>query len=210
MKTHLLIGLTSLILMTSCSGGGGGSGAGGALAGNVGSGGAGGSFTDIASATGGWTSNCVQGVNVQSKDVMSTSGNSILLATTFYDDASNCVDGSKFRGFLYTYSVTTSGTNVIETNSTNIDLTPTKFEMIAYDVGTANDLNMGAECGKTDWVANQWVDVTNLPCFSNATFYTIFRINGNNLNFGDYSGMNDGSTELKRPTSLDMSYTFTK
>lgn len=208
-KVKLASLILTLVGFTACSGGGG-SGSSGAAIGNVGTSGAGGSFGDIAAAVSGWTSNCVQGVNVQSKDIMSTTGSSLVINSTLYDDASNCVDGLKFRGIKTTYSVLTSGTNSVETNSTNIDIAPTKLEMIAYTVGAANDLNIGAECGKTDWVANQWVDVTSMPCFSSSVFYTIFRINGNNLNFGDSSGMNDGSTALKRPTSLNMSYTFTK
>lgn len=213
-RTQMIIKRIPVVLATavlmSCSGGGGSGGGSGTAIGNVGTGGAGGSFSDIASASGGWTTSCIQQTNVQTISKASTSGNSLVMVTEEYYDNATCAQNDKFSTRRATYSVSTSGTNTVATNSTNIDMTLTKLEVYIHEPAHAQNQNTGSVCGKNDWVSGQWIDITNTSCFDSAPYYTIFRINGNNLNFGDTSGMNDGSTEQKRPTSLDMGFTFTK
>ena len=195
----------------ACSGGGGsGGGASTGGDGNVGSGGAGGSFSNIASASNGWLSGCLQGVNAQYKTLIKVSGNQIVITNKTYDDGSNCDESTLFRESKTTSSVQTSS-DVFLANATNINLTWVKEEWTPY-AGTANgEFNVGQYCGFNDWVDGTTKDVSNTSCgIPGRVIYTVFRVIGTSLYLGDFSGVNDGSTPEKRTDSLNTNNPFTR
>lgn len=197
--------LSQLTIACLSSGGGGGGGA--STATQIS--GAGGSYQDLAQ--GPWLLGCTaeNQENIKIIEKYAFSDNKLNYEIRLYDDTSNCEDSRKYSGEKVEFLAETKGTNQYNSVATNLDLTVIKHQKIAFTAGAAHEYNQVSECGISNWVPGQWVDITNTSC-SFSTLFTIFRIvDGNKLYWGDIqSTANDGSQESLRPRTLMLWYFF--
>lgn len=89
-----------------------------------------------------------------------------------------------------------------------IDQTSTSIQMTLHvdsEVSFGNAFGYG---GYTDWKLNEPRELLNRPLLSGTTLtypakaYTIFKVSGSQLTFGDNTAPYDGSSQLLRPTTL--------
>jgi hypothetical protein len=99
--------------------------------------------------------------------------------------------------------------------ASNLDLTINQYLITPVDSRVVSYLNSQKLCGLSNWALNVANDVTGKDCQGHTVnagdvVYDIYYNQGNSLWLGDSSGENDGSTEEKRPNTLDKDNTFTK
>ncbi|NUN06144.1 MAG: hypothetical protein HUU57_10315 [Bdellovibrio sp.] len=199
-----IVSLISILSLAAC----GGSGSSGGASTDGGTSGAGGSLSDLATATK-WQTSCLQGTSIQYGSQVVVSGNTLVLTTAYYNDASSC--GTIYKVERATFTAATDGTSASNTSATSLNLTLTKLEYMPASASAQSDMNTGVDCGLSSWTAGSYKDVTATGCNTySSTLYTIFAITGGStLALGQQSGGNNGSSSSLRHTQLNSS-TFAK
>lgn len=128
------------------------------------------------------------------------------------------LDGTcKTPGILQTMKISAgndTASSEVE-GASNLDITVNQYLITPVDARVVSFLNSQKLCGLNNWALNVANDVTGKNCQGQTVnagdvMYDIYMSQGNSLWLGDSSGENDGSSEEKRPNSLDKDNTFTK
>lgn len=200
MKKYILM---VLFLVSACNKSSDSSGGTGIVGDTVG---AGGSLADLNKATNGY-SRCY-GNNFRNWKF--ENNKATLLEKVF--SGSGCQEGSLVFSTRSTIEVTTLGTSAENTSATKIDLKKIKLEMAEHTQSGISSNNSIAACGKTDWIIDEFVDITNTSCLTTPldTTYQIFKISGDSLIFGVLNSNRDGTAPGMRPVEFDDSFPFIK
>lgn len=98
------------------------------------------------------------------------------------------------------------GSEVILTSGETVNKIDITFAKALVTLGTDDmviGFNTESVCSNSNWQKNVAVDITNCAFFEMPEkIYDIFKIDGNNLKFGDES-TGDGDSDSTRPTQLD-------
>lgn len=178
---------------------------------NIGKPGAGGSLEDLAAPTK-WKGQCVDRSDGDSVNPsFSVQKQTMTITSIIHED--DCESGASHE-YRAVYRLVTQGTNSINTDATNLNMTAIRIEMKPSSQATADKFNSDNECGRAGWEEGKWRNVTTTDCFpKNPNYYTVFAIEEttNRLFLGienDAEGK-DGSTPAKRLVDFDTIDFFT-
>lgn len=162
----------------------------------------GGSISDLRATANGWNTGCLPINLSNSKEAEFKVSGVIFVHTEISYGGAGCSTAQ--RALRATATLEAKGTSGSYSSATALDIIVSKLEIQVLSTAVANSYNSSSYCGKTDWAVNgQWFDMTGLSCSDTAPIYDIFKITGSQVVFGNKSGSNDGSSTLKRPTTLE-------
>lgn len=161
-----------------------------------------------------WQSVCYLDQGVKIFDSATFTDTTLTSTSTHYESSSSCNDTSKERAFRVNANYQIGSESSYVSGSKHFNSQPTKVEMIGYTVDAVAEMNDNSWCDKTDWVVDQWADVTNTSCDSDN--YQIYKVeDGNKLYEGVIAADDattcsgdpcDGTSDLRRPRVLESSY----
>jgi len=158
---------------------------------------------------GSWASTYHENDNSEiEREIWTFEGDTITYVETRYENTGQPTTASDaFLALTSTYSFTI-GSPVGDENATEINYTVESITATPLTQDFADTLNTMAMGGISDWVVNEPRSIAGLNCngelYHNTgyTYYNIFKINGNELYFGD-ENTGDETSEDNRPTDLD-------
>jgi hypothetical protein len=163
-----------------------------------------------------WTSACIPATGSEkgsNQSVVTFTATGVASADTTYSDTACKTPTMRSNSTVEvvaggTAVTTPAGAKTIDTKLLTATLTP-------LDDATATSLATAKYCDYTDWKKDTAKDVAK-KCDASDTdvagrlAYGIYKLEGNKLTLGDYSGANDGKSAATRPTTLSATDILTK
>jgi hypothetical protein len=160
-----------------------------------------------------WYSGCLAYGNGGTKVANVFAGNTNAKTAFYFINDASCGNGD-FR-IDTSHTISLGSTADATTGAKSIDWTVTTYDATPLTANGATTMNSQSYCGLTNWVVGVTQNTLALNCGgitvnTGTVDYDIFKITEGTLVFGyDNSGVNDGSTAEKRPSTLG-TITYTK